>query len=168
MRGTGLGRSTAQVFERLARFEQPPLRDGQLLVGRTLILVEPRDRRARFVLAPLEHVALVLSLPPFERQLLALADDPRRFVRRALQLRFDPDDHLLLPMLFGAERRDRARRLRDDAFEGAGFFGEAVQGFTLPVDPGAEIADLAPGFEDAPGLLRIATGHQLRAPEQLA
>src|SRR5207253_2354320 len=65
VRRAGLRRTAAQLFERLARLEQPPLRDAQALVGLPLRDLELADRRARLLLPPIERVAFVLRLPFF-------------------------------------------------------------------------------------------------------
>ncbi len=106
----GFGGAAAQLLGRLARLEQPALRDGQPLVGLALRLVEPRDRRARFFLAAIERVALLFGLALLARELLGLLRQPRLLVGRVLQLRVVADDRLLLLVVLGVQRGDRVRR----------------------------------------------------------
>ena len=46
----------AEILGGLARLEQAALRGGQPVVGRPLIVFEPRDRLARFVLAAVDRL----------------------------------------------------------------------------------------------------------------
>ena len=62
------------------------------------------------------------------------------FVGGALQLRVVADDRLLLPVLLGVQRGDRARRLGDRGLERRGLLGEAGQRLAL----GARCARAAP------------------------
>jgi hypothetical protein len=76
--------AATQVFRGLARFQQPPLRNREPLVGDALIVFETRDRRARLLLAAIERGALVFGLAALTSELLALLLQPRLFLGRAL------------------------------------------------------------------------------------
>ena len=108
---------------------------GQPLVGRALLVLEPRDRRARFLLPAIERVALLLGLAALARELLALLREARRLVGRALQLRLVADDRLLLLVMLGVQRGDGARRLRDGRLEAGGLLGEPDERVALGLDP---------------------------------
>ena len=109
MRGAGFGRAAAQVVGRLARLEQPALRrrSGARRPA-AASSSRLRNRRARFLLPPVERVALLLRLRRLARELLALLREPRLLVGRVLQLRVVADDRLFLLVVLGVQRRDRA------------------------------------------------------------
>ncbi len=117
VRGARFGRPLAEVLGGLARLEQAPLRRSQAVVGRLLVTFKPRNRHARFALTPVDGLALFLRLPALHRQLLELLRDARRFVAGLLQPRFVRDDRFFLLVMFGVERRDRVRRVRDRRLE---------------------------------------------------
>src|SRR5206468_389961 len=110
-----------QRFDILARLDQFALRDRQLFVGNALIVVEPRDRRARFLLTPVEAVALLFGLASLARELLGLIGQTRLLVARVGHLRLAADDDFLLLVMLGIQRRNRGHRLRDGPFERGGF-----------------------------------------------
>ena len=125
VRGAGLGGAAAQVLGRLARLEQAPLRVGQPLVGRALLVLEPGDRRARLVLAAIERVALLFGLTALARELLApsarAASLRRRRAAAAPRSRRWPSP--------AGDARRSARRSRSSAcaivaFEPGGLLGE--------------------------------------------
>ena len=117
VRRSGFGRPLAERLRRLARFKEPPLGRGQTLVGGLLIVFEPRDGQARLALPALDRLALFFGLAAFARQHLELLRDPRGFVGRLLQPRVVRDDGFFLLVMFGGERVDRARGLRDGRLE---------------------------------------------------
>ena len=109
--------------------------DGQPLVGRALLVVEPRDRRARFLLAAIERRRAPLP-PGGARARAARAFCASRvcLVGGVLQLRVVADDRLFLPVVLGVQRRDRVRRLRDRALELRGFLGQPGQRLAIGAD----------------------------------
>ena len=100
-----------------ARFEEPALCGGQPLVGASLLGLEVPDRRARFLLTTTQAVALFFRLPPLARELLAPVREAPGFLDRVLQLRVVADDDLFLLVVFGIERRNRVRGVRNRRFE---------------------------------------------------
>ena len=149
MRRAGLRRTAAQLFERLARLEQPPLRDAQALVGLPLRDLELADRRARFLLPPIERVAFVLRLPFFPRELIALVREPCLLVGRMRELRVVGDRRFFLAVILGVQRSDEVRRLHDRPFELRGLLREASKRVAVGRHADAELLDLALGLEDA-------------------
>ena len=94
-------------------------------------MFEPADRRARFLLAAIERVALLFGLPALADELLALLGQPRRFVRRVLQLRVVADDRLFLPVVLGVQRGDGVRRVGDRRLELRGLLRQTGQRFAV-------------------------------------
>ena len=168
MRGSGIRRAAAQIFGRLARLEQPPLRRREALVGDALIVVQPRDRRARFFLTPIETVALLFRLPPFARELIGSLREPRGLVGRPLQLQLVRENHFLLLVVLAAQRGERVRCLGDGCFEPRSLFREPRERAALRLDAAVELLDLALRLENAARFVAAAAGHQTRAAEDLA
>src|SRR5581483_1170697 len=90
------------------------------------------------------------------------------FVGRVLELRVEPDNRLLLLVMFGVECADRIRRVRDRRFEFGGFVRQPPQRVALAGDPVAQLFDLALRLEDAARLRPRAARHQRRAMEHVA
>ena len=160
MRRSRFGRATAGIIDRLARFEQPPLRDGQPLVGEALIVFQPRDRGSRFFPTPIERIALLFRLPSLANQLRGALRKARLFVSGVLELRFVADDRLFVLVVLGVERRDGVRRLRDRGFELCRLLREARQRAPLHGDAVAQLLDLAFGLEDATRFGARAARHE--------
>ena len=127
MRGAGVRRAAAQFLGRLARLEQPPLRHRQPFVGLALRRVEAGNRCARFFLAAIERVALLLRLVLLARELFGLLRQPRLLVGRVLQLSVVADDSLLLLVVLRIQRRNGVGRVGDRALEVGGFLREPEQ-----------------------------------------
>ena len=121
MVGAGFGRASAEIFGGLARLEQAALRRGEPIVSRPLVVLQPRDRFARFSLTAVDRLALVFGLPPFARELIAFLTETRRLVDGVLELRLLRDGGLLLFVVFGGKGGNRIRRLRDGGLERRGF-----------------------------------------------
>src|SRR5438094_903423 len=160
VRRSRFGRATAGIIDRLARFEQPPLRDGQPLVGEALIVFQPRDRGSRFFPTPIERIALLFRLPSLANQLRGALRKARLFVSGVLELRFVADDRLFVLVVLGVERRDGVRRLRDRGFELCRLLREARQRAPLHGDAVAQLLDLAFGLEDATRFGARAARHE--------
>ena len=168
MRGSRLRGAAAQLLGRLARLEQPPLGDGQTLVGASLRFLQPSDRRARFLLAPVERGALFFGLMLLARELLGFLRQPRVFVRGVLQLRVVADDDLLLLVLLGVERVNRIGGMRDRRVERRGLLRQLRQRFAIRGNAIAQLLDLALGLEDAARFGGAAAGHEMRTAEHVA
>src|SRR5207244_1009478 len=104
MSRTRLGGTLAEILGGLSRFEQAPLRQRQPLVRLLLLDLQMDDRCACLVLTAIERFALLFSLMPLARELLALQHETRGLVARVLQLRVEPDDRLFLFVMFGVQR----------------------------------------------------------------
>jgi hypothetical protein len=135
--GSGFGSAMAEIFGGLARLEQTALRRRQPVVGCPLLVFETRDRLARFDLAAVDGFALLLGLPAFTRELLALLVETRRFVHGVLQLRVLRDDGLFLLVVLGCQCSDGVGRLGDGGVKGRGFLGKAGERVVLGLDPRA-------------------------------
>ena len=168
MRRAGVCRLPAEILGRFPRFEQPTLRDRETFVGAALLRLETADRRTRFDLPPLQRLALLFGLPPFARELLVFLGQAAVLGGDVLQLRFEGDDRLLVAMVFGVQRGDRSRRLRDGNFELGRLGGHRRELATLVFDARAQFLDVPLGFEDASSFRRVAAGHQVSAAKQLA
>ena len=112
MRGAGVGGAAAQVVGGLARLEQAALRHGQALVRFSLLGVEVRNRRACFILAPVERLALLLGLVLLARELLRLLGEPHFLVGGVLQLRVVADHGLFLLVVLRVQGRNRLRGVK--------------------------------------------------------
>ena len=133
------------------------------------VVFEPRDRRARFVLAAVERVALLFGLALLARELLALLRQPR-LPRRS--------------------RAAAARRSRRPPFPACGarrcsaaiaFDACAIVASSSAVscasrasasrsagDPLAQLLDLALGLENAARFVAAAAGDEVRSAEHVA
>src|SRR5262249_43909395 len=87
-----VGRALAQRLGRFTRLEQPALRHREPLVRLPLLILEPRDRLARFLLPPVVRVALLFRLMLLARELIRLLREPCLLVDRVLQLSLVADD----------------------------------------------------------------------------
>src|SRR5205085_8301308 len=121
-----------------------------------------------FGLALFQGIALVFGLAALTRQLFAAMPDLGRLVPGALQLAFESDDRLLLAVLFGIQRRDRAARLCDSSLERSRLLGETAEHIAVDLDPCPQLFDLALGFENAAQLGGIAAGYPVRAAKHVA
>ena len=131
VRRARVGGTAAQLLGRFTGFEQPPLGHGQALVGGALVVLQPRNGGARLDLPPFEAVALLLGLPAFERQLLALLRQPLALRDPALQLRVESDDDLLQLVVFGVEGRDGTGGSGNGRLEAGGFLGQVAQALRI-------------------------------------
>src|SRR5207247_1462164 len=68
VRSARVGGAAAQFLRRITRFEQAALRERQALIGGTLIVFQPGDRSARFLLTAVEAVTFFLRLRPLEAE----------------------------------------------------------------------------------------------------
>ena len=168
MHGPGFGGAAVQFVDRLACIRLTALRRGQPLVGQPLVVFEPGDRLPRFQLPAIERVPLIFGLTALAHQLLALLGEARRFVPGVLQLRVVTDDGLLLPVVFGVQRRDAVRRLCDGGLETSGLLREAGQGIAVVADAIAQLLDLALGLQDAARFLAAPAVDHVRAAEDIA
>src|SRR5262249_58695504 len=116
----------------------------------------------------IQRVALVLGLPLLARELVGLLHEARNLLGRICELRIVRDGRLLLLVVLGVERGNRARRVRDCRFELRRFLGEAEEHGTLGRDAIAKLANLALGLEDAARLGLPAAAHEMRAAEVVA
>src|SRR5207248_8077626 len=161
-------RAAAQLLERLARLEQPPLRDAETLVGLALRDLELANRRARLLLPPIERIALLFGLPLLARELIALVREPRLLFGRVRQLRVVGDGRLLVAVVVGAERGDAACRLQDRGVELGGFLREPREHALIRFDTAAQLLDLPLGLENAAGFGAAAAGDEMGPAEQVA
>ena len=168
VRSSRFSRLLAQRLGRLPGFEKPALSRGQTLVRRPLFAFESSDRDARLGLTSIDHLALVVGLAPFARQLLELQGKTGGLVGGLLYPRVVPNDRLLLLVMLGGERDDRAQRLRDRRVERRRFLGKAGQLCAFGVDTLAEIPDFAAGLQDAARFAPDATGHEIGTAKHLA
>ena len=166
--GAGFGGAAVQVVGRLPRVRLTALRRRQPLVGQPLVVFQPADRFPRFDLPAIERVALFFGLTALADELVPLLGQARRFVRRVLQLRVVADDRLLLPVLFGVQRGDAVRRLRDRGLETSGLLREAGQGIAVFADALAQLLDLALGLQDAARFFAAPAADHVRAAKHIA
>ena len=149
MSGAGFGGLRAQAFGRVTRIAEAALRFGERDLGRGLLLVQSRDRLARFGLPRIEAGDLFLGAADFVADQVDALLHARFVVVGALGLALHADDRFFLAMEFVGQAGDRrggvrhrlleARRLADQAIERRPRFGDLL----------AQLLDLALGREDA-------------------
>ena len=168
VRGSSFRSAAAQFLHRLARHGQRALRLAQTLVRHPLLLFEREDGGAGFFLPQFERLAFLFGLVPLTRELIALQRHLRRVFRRALQLRLECDDLLLLAMMFGVERGNGLRRFADHPFQFLRLGGKAGERIALAFDARPQVLDLTFRLEDAARLLAVTASHQVGSAEHLA
>ncbi len=161
-------RALAEVFGGLACFEQAALRHRQPLVGLSLRILQPSDRRARLRLPAIERVSLFFRLVLLARQLLGLLREARLLIGRMLELRIESDNGLVLLVVLGVERGDRVGGMSDGRFELRCLLREAHQRLAIGGDAFAQLLDFALGLEDAARFGAPAARHDVRAAEHVA
>ena len=92
------GRAPCERLQSFARIAKPMLCVRQLVVGCALLLIEPRNRLARFALPRVETLALLFGAAPFNLEQLELLLNSLQVVGRALQLHLETDNRLFLAM----------------------------------------------------------------------
>ena len=114
--GLGFSRATPLRLHRLSRLEQAALRLIQLVVGRSLVDLDPGNGLARFVSPRFLAPELLFSRSPLCRDLLALVAQALGGRTRGANLQLIPDRRLLLTVQLavqgcdgGLNRRDRDR-----------------------------------------------------------
>ena len=117
VRGLRFGGAPGQRLQRFARIAKPMLRARELLVGGALLVVEPRDRLARFALPRLETLALLFGASPLDLEQFEFLLHLLQVVGRTLQLHVETDHRLLLAMQVCVHRCNRVRHLSDAGFE---------------------------------------------------
>ena len=107
-------------FGRITRVAKAPLRLGQRDLRRGLLLVQPRDRFARFRLPRIEPGDLFLDAIDFRADEVDALLEARFVIVGALGLALHADDGFFLPVNFVGQPGDRRRRVRHRLFEAGG------------------------------------------------
>src|SRR5260221_4727189 len=139
MVGARFSGATAEILGGLARLEQAALRSSKPIVSRPLIVLQPRNRFARFSLTAVDRLALIFGLPALAGKLLALLTETRCLIDGVLQLRLLPDDGFFLFMVLGCKGGNRVRRLRDGGLERRGFSGKPKERLALGLNAAGQI-----------------------------
>ena len=168
VRRLGFGRAPGERLQRFARIAKAMLRLRQLLVGGALLLVEPRNRLARFALPRLEPLPLLFGAAPLDFEQLELLLHFLQIVGRALQLHLEADDGLLLAMQVGIHGRERVRHLGDARLERGDFGHRLIALGFFAGDAIAQLLDLALDAEDGAPLVLAAARHEHAAAHDIA
>ena len=168
VRGPGIGGAPGARLGLLAACGQTRLGRCQPILRRAAVRLHPHNRLPRLALASLDGAELLVSAPAFGLEQTGLAGEAVRLVGRPLHLQVEADDVLLLPVLVGAERRDRPGQLGDNQLRGGGVAVQRGQRLALGGQPVAQLFDLALGGEDAPRLRARPARHEVRSPEHVA
>ena len=91
-----------------------------------------------------------------------------RLVVRPLKLQVVADDRFLLFVVFGVQRRDGIRCLRDRRLQARRLFGDPDETLALGLNAIAQLLDFAFGLENAPRLIAASPGHQMGTMKHIA
>jgi predicted RNA-binding protein YlxR (DUF448 family) len=144
------------------------LRVGQALIGDALLLLETRNLLLGLRGPAIERNAFLFRLTPLQADHFGLACQPKRVLAETRQLRVMADDFLLLPVLFGRQRRDRRGRFRDGDIERRRLVNELCERSAIGHDPLAELFDFPLGRENAARFGLRTTRHHVGSAEHIA
>ena len=167
--GAGFGRPVAELLGGLARLEQAALGGGQPIVGRPLIVFEPRDRFARFILA-------AVDAPRAPPRTAAVRGRAVRSSGRGAPLRprraaaAPPGPRPPFPALWcsAASAAIAFEAWTIAASSAAVSAARRDERVALRLDAAAQFLDLALRLENAPGRFVQAARHQVRSAEHVA